>query len=89
MSPLSLRSADYNRVSSNRHARDAHLGTLHVITEPKSTCTPAAILPLKKETHVKVTISLSSLQSESIRKLDSLIQKFKKFPCKHSFAVNA
>lgn len=78
MSALGLRSADYNRVSSNRHARDAHLGTLH-ITEPKSTRTPAAILPLKKETYVKMAISLSPLQSESIKKLDSPIQKFKKF----------
>lgn len=50
----------------------ARLGTLH-ITEPKSDMYPSwAVLPLKRETCVKMTISLSSLQSESIKKLDSL-----------------
>lgn len=62
----------------------AHLGKLHIRRVPLLSKSS-----LEKKTYVKMAISLSSLQSESIKKLDSFIQKFEKSPRKHSFAVNA
>lgn len=66
----------------------AHLGKLLIRTQARHVPLLSKS-SLEKKTYVKMAISLSSLQSESIKKLDSFIQKFEKSPCKHSFAVNA